>query len=519
MGRGVAVEPLQPQGDFQQVLDVVVLVTGLFQARLDLHRLGQGGGGGRIVGHHLGQAIDLAQGQLHHPADIAQHRAGLQGAEGDDLGDPVVAVFLLDIGDHLLPPLLAEVDVEVGHGHPFGVQKPLEQQAKAQRVQVGDGQDPGHQRAGAGPAPGSHRDAVRLGPLDEVRHDQEIAGEAHLGDDPDLPLQPLVIGLQRRRGRVHGQPRGQALARLMGHFLGLGAPADRGKAGQDRVALLDREGAAAGDVEAVVAGLRQVGEQLAHLARGLETVLGRDLAPFVLADKGALGDAEQGVMRLVHVAAGEIDVVGGHQRGVGVIGPGHQPGLGQGFTGLAVTLQLHIEAVAERPAHLVQHRPGLARPPGGEQGVHRPVRPAGQQKQALGVLRHPRPGHARLVRRLDIQIGGRGQGHQVQIADLVLGQQHHGRNPRPALGRAFADPGHRQHAADDRLDPGVLGVAGKFQPAEQIGPVGQGHGRHVVGRRQLADRLGLDRAFQQGIGRAHPQVHKPQIPALGHSAS
>ena len=97
--------------------------------------------------------------------------------------------LLLHVGDHLLAPLLAEVDVEVGHRDPLGVQEALEQQAVAQGVQVGDGQRPGDQRAGARTAPRPHRDAMRLGPLDEVRDDQEVAGEAHLDDHADLAFQ------------------------------------------------------------------------------------------------------------------------------------------------------------------------------------------------------------------------------------------------------------------------------------------------------------------------------------------
>ena len=145
------------------------------------------------------------------------------------------AVVLLDVGDHLLAPLLAEVDVEVGHGHPLGVQEPLEQQAEPQRVQVGDGQRPGDQRAGARAPARPHGNAVRLGPFDEVRHDQEVAGEAHLLDDrrspaPAGPSSPPPGAA----GAGPCQPRLQALARLVGQFLGLGAARAGVEARQDR---------------------------------------------------------------------------------------------------------------------------------------------------------------------------------------------------------------------------------------------------------------------------------------------
>ena len=57
------------------------------------------------------------------------------------------------------------------------------------------------------------------------------------------------------------QPLLQPLAGLMHQFVGLGPPVAGVEARQDRRAGLDQEGAAPGDVDGVVAGLGQVGEQ------------------------------------------------------------------------------------------------------------------------------------------------------------------------------------------------------------------------------------------------------------------
>jgi hypothetical protein len=57
--------------------------------------------------------------------------------------------FLLDVGDHLFPAVHAEVDVEVGHRDPFGVQEALEQQGVAQGIKVGDRQRIGDEGARA----------------------------------------------------------------------------------------------------------------------------------------------------------------------------------------------------------------------------------------------------------------------------------------------------------------------------------------------------------------------------------
>ncbi len=65
------------------------------------------------------------------------------------------------------------------------------------------------------PRPGPTRDVVVLGPVDEVRHDQEVAGEPHLDDDVQLDFQARVVILARlaRRQRVLLEAFGQALAR------------------------------------------------------------------------------------------------------------------------------------------------------------------------------------------------------------------------------------------------------------------------------------------------------------------
>ena len=59
--------------------------------------------------------------------------------------------------DHFLAPILAEVDIEVRHRNAFGIQNALEQPAKPKRVEVGDGERAGHQRAGARAAARTHR--------------------------------------------------------------------------------------------------------------------------------------------------------------------------------------------------------------------------------------------------------------------------------------------------------------------------------------------------------------------------
>ena len=107
------------------------VVAHVLQHRLAVDRLLQRHRVRRVVGHELADAIDLAVGHLEHASDVAQHRARLKLAEGDDLRHPVAAIALLHVADHLVAPVLAEIDVEVGHRHALGIEEALEQAGRS----------------------------------------------------------------------------------------------------------------------------------------------------------------------------------------------------------------------------------------------------------------------------------------------------------------------------------------------------------------------------------------------------
>ena len=120
-------------------------------------------------------------------------------------------------------PVDAEVDVEIRHRDAFGIEEALEQQAEAQRIEIGDGQRVGDERAGAGAAARPDRDVVVLRPLDEVGDDQEVARKLHPPDDADLVGEPVAVVLlgQARRRAVRGEPRREPLLRLAAQLLAL----------------------------------------------------------------------------------------------------------------------------------------------------------------------------------------------------------------------------------------------------------------------------------------------------------
>ena len=324
-----------------------------------------------ILRHQFCQLVDLAIGHLQHAADVAQHAARLQRAEGDDLGHLVAAVALLHIADHFVAAVLAEVDVEVRHRHPLGIEKALEQQAEADRVEIGDGQCIGDQRSRAGAAAGPDRNAFRLGPLDEIRDDQEVARIVHAGDDVDLERQPRVIilfGLALGKA-VDLEPVVEPLLRLAAQFGGLvafrtcgaGAGADR-EARQDRLARGRAERAALGDLDRGGQRFRNIGEQHRHFRAGLEAMIRGQLIAVGFGDETSAGDAQQRVVRFVIVRGGKIRLVGRDQRKTFCIGEIDQRAFGPPLLLDAVALQFDIEPVAEQLSPAGRNATPRARP-------------------------------------------------------------------------------------------------------------------------------------------------------------
>ena len=121
--------------DFDEIAQNLFLLVSLLQGHADFER------------DHLRQTISQAVGLALHPRHVADHRLGRHGTEGNDLAHGVAAIFFGYVFDHAVATVHAEVDVEVGHGHPLRVQESLEQQVVFQRVKVGDLLHIGHQRA------------------------------------------------------------------------------------------------------------------------------------------------------------------------------------------------------------------------------------------------------------------------------------------------------------------------------------------------------------------------------------
>ena len=370
--------------------------------------------------------------------------------------------------DHLFAAIHAEVDVEVGHGHAFRVQEPLEQKAITKRIKIRDRKRVGDERTRARTTARPDGNIVVLRPFDEVGDDQEVAGEAHPLDDLQLEIEPFLIFLHARRMGDDRKPRLKPFIGLSAQFLHLVI----GEFRQDRVDDSGAIGAAAGDLHRVFDGFRQVGEKRLHLRRRLEPVLHRQTAAVFLIHIGALPDAEKGVMRLIHLRIGEIDVVGGDERQVAGICLLNEPAFGGLFlrrmrlTVAAVPLKFDVKTVAEESRHMVQQLHGGGLFVVAHQHAKRAKRATREADHALRMFRQMLNRYVmRLIPRL--QIGDGRERHQVQIPSLRLRNDDDGRRRRrllPRLGRWGV--GKVKLAANDRLHPRLHRRFREFQRAK-----------------------------------------------------
>ncbi len=126
----------------------------------------------------------------HHLADLADRRA--RAVVDDGRGDPgaVAAVLLVDVLDHLLAPLMLEIDVDVGRLAALLGNEALEQQVAGRRIDRGDAEavaDGAVRGRSAALAQDRRIEAPRES--DDVVDGQEVAREVELLDQLQLVVE------------------------------------------------------------------------------------------------------------------------------------------------------------------------------------------------------------------------------------------------------------------------------------------------------------------------------------------
>ena len=129
---------------------LVVLLHLLEPVDRFLHHEGLPG----CVRDELRDAVGLGRLEAERPPDVANHGPALHGSEGDDLPDGVLPVLLPGVLDDLGAALVAEIDVDIRHRDPLGIQEALEEELELDGIEVRDSERVRHERTGRGPSPG-----------------------------------------------------------------------------------------------------------------------------------------------------------------------------------------------------------------------------------------------------------------------------------------------------------------------------------------------------------------------------
>ena len=427
----------------------------------------------------LGPGVLLARVGPQGLGHVAHRGAGPVGDHVGHLGRVVTAVAPVDVLDHLLPAAALDVEVDVWRPVPLGRQEPLEQQAQAHGVDLGDAQRPARRTVGGRP-PTLAVDVVGHAEPDDVPHDQEVAGEPQLVDHrqlvvdlgPRLVVPALVVpagagtvAVGPRRPLLHqtaqerhlGQPVGTRVRRqVRGHQTQVerARPAQlRGRGHHPRVA---------GEPAGLLGPRPQVGPRPARQP------------PVGLLQAAPRPHRGQGHGQPPPGRGGVVHVVGGHQPHA----PPHRQ-VGQGVVAgrverVAVVPQLHVHRPHPERLHQTVQLPGRGRrTPGVQGGGHRPLPPTGEHGPTAR-----RPGRRPTCR------SSRCRGQRRQ---LVQGEAR-----RPLLPRQLRRA----------QRPGQPGVA--------LGPPGQHHQRRPLGRSPGTIGSPYPLTKQRHLGPEHRgQAHRP----------
>ncbi len=132
-----------------------------------------------------GQDIDRVFRQAERLADLADRAARPVGDDGRRQPGAVAAVFAVDILDHLLAPLMLEIDVDIRRLVALGRDEALEQQIDLAGIDGSDAEAVADRGVG-GRAPALTQDFLPAGIAHDVMHRQEIGRVAELPDQFQL---------------------------------------------------------------------------------------------------------------------------------------------------------------------------------------------------------------------------------------------------------------------------------------------------------------------------------------------
>ena len=136
--------------------------------------------------YELCDCRNLTERHFEHAPDITNRALCPHCTKGGDLRDMILAVALLDIRNHPTAINIVKVDINIRHGHAFGVEETLKEERILQGVDIRDPEEVGDNAASRRAAPGADGNAVLPRVVDEVPYDEEVARISHVANDAKL---------------------------------------------------------------------------------------------------------------------------------------------------------------------------------------------------------------------------------------------------------------------------------------------------------------------------------------------
>ena len=363
-------------------------------------------------------------------------------------------------------------------------------------VELGDAQGIGDHRARSRAAAWAHPDAGLLRIANEVGDDEEVAGESHLHDNPDLVLRLLadVIGNLALVSAVQAdldlldQPRLLALALR------------DGKHRHEACAFVELDVAALGDEQRIAQCLRKLRPHGAHLGRGLQVeVAGIESESLRVVHRGAGADAQEDVVGIGIVSVHVVKIIRRDEGEIERAGNLQQV-LAESLLDLQAMVHDLAEVIAraENVTEICSRRESAVVVACLEPAVHLAARAAGRADETGAVALKQLSIESRLVV-IPLEAGEGREPEEIVHAGRRLGPQGHvgvavlapaGRRVlRGSLVEAAAEvegpplkPALRGVVAlepDDGVDPQRLRLLVELVGAVQIAVIGHGNRRHI----------------------------------------
>ena len=307
VGGGMARHTLQSAGSVDELADTLIPLIEVGELAAHLQSIVQRNveGGRHKFCHHIHLGVGHVEGTAH----IADGATGGHSTKGDDLGHAVIAVLLADIVHHLAAACVAEVHINIGHGHALGVQEALKIEVVGHGVYVRNIKTIGHHRACGTASARANGNAAIFSITDKVGDNEEIVGKAHLLDHLDLVGKLGAIFLLLSAIAIHKA--------LVAELAKIGGGIKAGRQREFRQVVLTESEfqiTPLGNTYRVLHGLIVAGEQRRHLLGGAEIELLRLIAHAVfIVHRLACLNAQKNIVALSILGAEIVGIVGADQ--------------------------------------------------------------------------------------------------------------------------------------------------------------------------------------------------------------